>query len=67
MSDLIMKGFFGFRNAFRSFLKKEKGASDMVAVIVLIVIIIAVAAIFREQLVKIVQNVMKDLENATKQ
>lgn len=48
-------------NMMENALKDERGASDMVTVIVLIVIILAVAAIFREQLMSIVTNVLGKL------
>lgn len=67
MRELMFQAMMQAKQAFRRFRSEERGASDMVAVIVLIVIIIAVAAIFREKLVEIVNNVMTDLTNATKQ
>lgn len=48
-------------NMMENTLRDEKGASDMVTVIVLIVIVLAVAAIFREQLISIVNNVLEKL------
>ena len=38
-------------------LHEEKGAADIVAILVIIVIVLAVAAIFREQLIGLVQKV----------
>ena len=67
MRELMFQAMMQAKHAFRRFRSEERGASDMVAVIVLIVIIIAVAAIFREKLVEIVNNVMTDLTDATKQ
>lgn len=43
------------------FTKEEKGASDIVAIIVVIAIILVVAAIFREQLLKAVNAVFTNL------
>lgn len=45
----------------KDFMESEKGASDMVAVIVLIVIVIAIAAIFREQIMNAANKVMESL------
>lgn len=65
MSNLVMLASY-FKNRFLTpFLKEEKGASTIVEIIVVIVIILAVAVIFREQLVKIVENVMKQLTDFT--
>ena len=43
------------------FTKEEKGASDIVAIIVIIAIILVVAAIFREQLTAAVITVFENL------
>lgn len=43
------------------FTKEEKGASDIVAIIVVIAIILVVAAIFREQLTSAVTTVFENL------
>lgn len=40
-------------------LREERGASDMVAVILLIVVVVAVAIIFKDELTKIVKSVME--------
>lgn len=63
MRELMFQAMMQAKQAFRRFRSEERGASDMVAVIVLIVIIIAVAAIFRDELVRIVTGVMGNLGN----
>ena len=65
MNELIIRGICEADNRIKNFAAKEKGASDMVAVIVLIVIIIAVAALFKDKLLGIVSDVMDKLTNAT--
>lgn len=40
-------------------LHEEKGASDIVAIMVVIVILLAVAVIFKDQLTKLVEDVFK--------
>lgn len=54
MRNLMDEGYWKCRmavmKAVRKFQEEEKGASDMVAILVLIVIIIGVAAIFQQQL-----------------
>lgn len=47
-----------------SFVKEEKGASDIVAILLVIVILIAVAAIFRTQLTAAVTGVFEQLLEA---
>ena len=45
------------QGAVKAFKEEERGASDMVAVMVLIVIIIAVAAVFNGKLKEIVEQI----------
>lgn len=52
------------REALESFAEEEKGASDIVAILLVIVILIAVAAIFREQLMNAVTGVFEKLMEA---
>lgn len=42
---------------------EEKGASDMIAILLIVVILIAVAAIFRTQLIGLVNQVFGKLTN----
>jgi len=52
------------RNVVNRFRKEEKGASDIVAILLVIVVLIAVAAIFREQLLAAVTGVFENLLEA---
>ena len=49
------------QGAFDAFKEEERGASDMVAVMVLIVIIIAVAAVFNTKLKEILEQIFTKL------
>ena len=49
------------QGAFDAFKEEERGASDMVAVMVLIVIIIAVAVIFKGKLEDVVKQIFDKL------
>lgn len=62
--DLLLLAMKSRWDAFTdSLLHEEKGAADIVAILVVIVIIIAVASIFKDQLTTLVNTVF---ENATK-
>lgn len=65
MFEKIENLFWDFKRGFSSFInqfqEEEKGASDMVAVIVLIVVVIAVATVFRTQLTTAVTKVFEKL------
>ena len=49
------------QGALKAFCEEEKGASDMVAVMVLIVIIIAIATLFNGRLSEIVGQILDNL------
>jgi len=58
------KGRTAFINAIQSFRKEEKGASDIVAILLVIVILVAVAAVFRKQLMQAVNTAFEALQEA---
>ena len=57
----VMAQAMKLQGALDAFKKEERGASDMVAVMVLIVIIIALAALFNQQLKGAVDKVFAQL------
>ena len=68
MKEKLMVAYWqkkwALKNAVNDFMNKEKGASDMVTVIILIVIVIAVAAIFKDTLLSAVNAMKEQLLNA---
>lgn len=50
MMDLINVTLIRAKNAFDSFVKEEKGAVDLVVIVVLIAIALVLAALFRKQI-----------------
>lgn len=68
MREKLMAGYLRRKMAFfqaaEDFKKQEKGASDIVAILLVIVVLIAVAAIFREELEHAVRGVFGNLMNA---
>ena len=65
MRNLLNAGYWKCRlacaKALRELQTEEKGASDIVAILLIIVILIAVAAIFRTQLTAAVNGVFENL------
>lgn len=53
------------RNFAEDFKKEERGASDMVAVLLIILIVVAVATIFRDQLKQLVNTVFTKVNEFT--
>ena len=68
MRERIIAGYLRRRlaceRALEDFAKEEKGASDIVAIMLVIVILIAVAAEFRTQLLAAVTGVFEQLMEA---
>ena len=68
MRERIIAGYLRRRlaceRALEDFAKEEKGASDIVAIMLVIVILIAVAAVFRTQLLAAVTGVFEQLIEA---
>ena len=50
MMDLINVTLIRAKNAFDSFMKEEKGAVDLVVIVVLIAIALVLAALFKKQI-----------------
>lgn len=61
-----LKGQIILSNKIRNFISEERGASDMVAVVVLIVIILGVAITFNKELGKVVTSMTTKLNEFTK-
>lgn len=68
MKERIIAGYLrrklACKRALENFMKEEKGASDIVAIMLVIVVLIAVAAVFREQLLAAVGQVFGRLTEA---
>ncbi len=68
MRDTIRLAYWRGRTAFinriQAFRKEEKGASDIVAILLVIVILVAVAAVFRTQLMEAVNIAFEKLKEA---
>ena len=59
----VMAQAVKLQGALKAFKEEERGASDMVAVMVLMVIIIALAALFNQKLKDIVTGILDNLQS----
>ena len=59
----VMAQAVKLQGALKAFKEEERGASDMVAVMVLIVIIIALAALFNQKLKDRVTSILDNLQS----
>lgn len=53
------------RNFAEDFKKEERGASDIVAILLIILVVVAIAFVFKEQLGKLVTNVFNKVNENT--
>lgn len=53
------------RNFAEDLKKEERGASDIVAILLIILVVVAVAFIFKDQLTNLVENVFKKVNANT--
>ena len=51
------------KNFLEDFAEEEKGAADIVAIIMVIVVVIAVAGVFKEQLERVIKATFDKLTN----
>ncbi len=58
-----LRGKLACMNAVKGLAKEEKGASDIVAILLVIVILVAVAAIFQDQLTRAVTTAFDTLND----
>lgn len=61
LDNLYWRVKFGVTNWVENFLTDEEGDTNMVSMIVLIVIVIAVAAIFKDELEKVIRTAFAKL------
>ncbi len=64
LTMVCLRGRLACLRALERLAKEEKGASDIVAILLVIVILIAVAAIFRNQLIGAVNKAFETLNEA---
>ena len=61
MMDLINVTLIRAKNAFDSFMKEEKGAVDLVVIVVLIAIALVLAALFRRQIGELLDKIFETM------
>ena len=66
MNRELMNAIIALQCKVNAFVEKEKGAVDIVAIVVLMGIVVLVAIIFRNQLENLINNLFKTIgQNAT--
>jgi len=54
------------KDAVYNFIHEERGASDIVAVMLIVLVVVAAAFVFREEILKLIKNLFGGLEQKTK-
>lgn len=67
MMDLINVTLIRAKNAFDSFMKEEKGAVDLVVIVVLIAIALVLAALFRKQIGQLLDSLFETMNEKAKE
>ncbi|MBF1106183.1 Flp1 family type IVb pilin [uncultured Solobacterium sp.] len=67
MMDLINVTLIRAKNAFDSFMKEEKGAVDLVVIVVLIAIALVLAALFRKQIGALLDSLFETMNEKAKE
>lgn len=57
----LLKAYVRTEEKIKSFLQEERGATDFIAIILIILAVIAVAAIFKDALLGIVEDLMEKI------
>lgn len=63
MNGLMMQMYIKMLQAKQSFLEEERGAVDIVAIVVLIGVAVALALFFKDQIVKILTSLFGNIES----
>ena len=66
MDFLWLKATSKMRNFWEDFKHEEKGAAEIVAIIMIIVVVIAVAGIFHEQIERVIKSAFGEVDTFIK-
>lgn len=64
MKALLKNGCLSMKNMMKRFLKEEKGDTNIIAIILIIIVVIALVALFREQLIGIVNGLFDQIKGS---
>ena len=58
MKMKLLRGYFRAKGLLEDFAKEERGAADIIAIILIIAVVVTLAGIFRKQITEIVESLM---------
>lgn len=56
MKMKLLRGYFRAKGLLEDFAKEERGAADIIAIILIIAVVVTLAGIFRKQITEIVES-----------
>ena len=62
MKMKLLRGYFRAKGLLEDFAKEERGAADIIAIILIIVVVIGLAAFFRDGIKEVVTNLMERIK-----
>ena len=62
MKMKLLRGYFRAKSLLEDFAKEERGAADIIAIILIIVGVIGLAAFFRDGIKEVVTNLMERIK-----
>lgn len=64
MRRKMLLGYLKMKNGINDFLKEERGETNIIAIILLIIVVIALIAIFRAQLIEIINGLFQQIKDS---
>ena len=65
MKMKLLRGYFRAKGLLEDFAKAERGAADIIAIILIIAVVVTLAGIFRKQITEIVESLMDRIKGET--
>ena len=59
MKMKLLRGYFRAKGLLEDFAKEERGAADIIAIILIIAVVVTLAGIFRKQITEIVESLTR--------
>lgn len=64
MKKKLWNAFYGIKNQMRNFLEEETGDVNIISIILIIIVVIALIAIFKNQLIGIVNGLFDQIKTS---
>lgn len=65
MKMKLLRGYFRAKGLLEDFAKEERGAADIIAIILIIAVVVTLAGIFGKEITEIVKSLMERIKGET--